>query len=96
MGTRFEVAPLTANEARKLTHRVKDHRKNVADRMLVNIYKSIHARARYGDRAICYSCPSVTHTVFDIQAVIQVVLDALRLRNYRVANVGHVIYISWA
>lgn len=86
---------MSANDARMLTHRVRDHRKTVAEKMLSNIYKSISLRARYGDKVLTYNMPVVTDTVYDSESVFVILKDTLTVRNFKVVRVGHALLISW-
>lgn len=89
------TGPLTAKDAKRLSMRVKNHRKEVADKILTNIYKAISSRARYGERVISYTFPEVTNTVYDVDAVMECVQTTLRTRNFRVSRKGNCIYVGW-
>lgn len=89
------TGPLTAKDAKRLSMRVKNHRKEVADKILTNIYKAISSRAKYGEREISYTFPEVTDTVYDVDAVIEYVQTTLRTRNFKVKRTGNWIYVGW-
>lgn len=67
----------------------------VADKMLGNIYRSIASRAKYGDRYITYMVPAATDTIYDIDAVLEVVRATLQMRNYQVIRRGDMLLIGW-
>lgn len=86
---------LTANDAKRLTSRVKEHRQIVAGKMLGNIYRAIAHEAKYGGRFISYTVPVVTNTVYDTESVIEIVKLTLEIRNFKVDKKGHILLIGW-
>lgn len=88
--------PLSASDAKQLTTRVREHRRAVADKMLANIYGAIYDRARYGDKALSYSMPAVTNTIYDTDAVYEIIENALVVRNFKVLRRGHNVTIAWS
>lgn len=88
-------ASLTANDAKRLTSRVKEHRRSVAEKILGNIYRAIAHEAKYGYRYIAYTVPVVTDTVYNTDSVLEIVRETLVMRNFIVVNKENVLLIGW-
>jgi hypothetical protein len=86
---------LSASDAKRLTMRVRDHRKEVSEHILQNIYITIRNRARSGDRMFTYTCPGATLTIYNTEIVTDMIVETLRYRNFRVQRQGAVLIISW-